>query len=99
MDEPKNDNMINECAVPLFNIPSSLELPECQNSDLSEVVMEHKNLFRTAPAITTAAQLYISTTGNPVKIPPRRIPGHYRDEVENQIKAMLENGIIKESSI
>lgn len=28
--------VVYECAVPLFNIPSCLELPECQNSDLNE---------------------------------------------------------------
>ena len=39
----------------------------------------------------------IPTTGNPVKIPPRRIPAHYRAEVTQQIQTMLEQGIITRS--
>ena len=32
------------------------------------------------------------------QIPPRRIPGQYRAEVEKQIQEMLDQGIITESS-
>ena len=31
-------------------------------------------------------------------MPPRRIPAHYKDEVERQIQQMLEYGVIEESS-
>ena len=62
------------------------------------VVKEHYDLFQTTPGVTEAAQHFIPTTGHPVKVPPRRIPAHYRDEVEKQIEAMLEQGIIEESS-
>ena len=41
---------------------------------------------------------FIPTTGNPVKIPPRRIPGNYRVEVQQQINTMLQQGIIEPSS-
>ena len=41
---------------------------------------------------------FIPTTGNPVRVPPRRIPAHYSKEVEKQIQTMLEQGIIEESS-
>jgi len=41
---------------------------------------------------------FIPTTGNPVKIPPRRIPGNYRVEVQQQINTMLQQGIIEPTS-
>ena len=48
--------------------------------------------------MTSEAQHYIPTTGNPVRVPPRRIPAHYRDKVEQQIQEMLDLGVIEESS-
>ena len=30
--------------------------------------------------------------------PPRRIPVHYKDEVQKQLQVMLEQGIIEESN-
>ena len=59
---------------------------------------EFKTLFRTLPGKTDNADHYIPTTGPPVRVPPRRIPEQYRPEVEEQIKSMLQQGIIEESS-
>jgi len=42
---------------------------------------------------------YSCTTGNPVKRPPRRIPGNYPAEVLQLINTMLLQGIIEPSSI
>ena len=49
-------------------------------------------------SVTQAACHFIPTTGNPVRVPPWRVPAHYRQEVERQIAAMLKQGIIRESS-
>ena len=38
------------------------------------------------------------TTGTPVRVPPRRIPVHFRPEVEGQLSETLQQGIIDESS-
>ena len=48
--------------------------------------------------MTTVAQHFIPTSGNPIKVPPRRIPANYRAEAEEQLTTMLERGIIEESS-
>ena len=62
------------------------------------MIQDYKELFQTTPGVTNDAYHFIPTTGNPVKVPPRRIPAHYREEVEKQIQAMLEQDIIEESS-
>jgi hypothetical protein len=76
----------------------SFEYPHKTAPGFEVVVEEFKDLFRTSPGVTSEAQHYIPTTGNPVRVPPRRIPAHYRDEVEQQIQEMLDLGIIEESS-
>ena len=76
----------------------SIELPECPAPALQRVIEEYQALFRTTPGVTKAAYHYIPTTGNPVRVPPRRVPAHYRQEVEQQIHTTLEQGIIEESS-
>ena len=62
------------------------------------VLEQHKKLFSTTPGHTALAEHFIDTTGTPVKIPTCRIPANYRVEVEEQIQAMLQEGIIEESS-
>ena len=83
VEAPKSD-MINECVVPLFNIQPTIELPECQEAEPMEVVKGHQNLFSTTLGVTTAAEHYIPTTGNPVKIPPHRIPAHFEIKLKNR---------------
>ena len=55
-------------------------------------------MFRGSPGSTTVAEHFITTTGAPVKVPPRRIPANYRLDVEKQIQTMLKEGIIEECS-
>ena len=40
----------------------------------------------------------IPTAGTPVRVPSRRIPVPFREEVEVQIQQLLEKGIITESN-
>ena len=93
------EEAIDDYAVPIFDVKtSSYDLPECGDPALLSLVEAHKELFRTSPRHTTVAEHFIPTTGNPVKIPPRRIPGNYRAEVQQQINTMLQQGIIEPSS-
>ena len=95
----QDEDVVDECAIPKFgNLMASFDLPECPRPELRNVVDEFKALFRTLPGKTDNADHYIPTTGPPVRVPLRRIPEQYRPEVEEQIKSMLQQGIIEESS-
>ena len=98
--EETTGETIDSCAIPLFGkaAPPVFDVPTCTNTLLLAVLEQHKKLFSTTPGHTELAEHFIPTTGTPVKVPPRRIPANYRVEVEEQIQAMLEEGIIEESS-
>ena len=91
------EDVVNDCAIPLTKA-ASYELPSCSSSELTPMMKEFKELFRAAPGTTTVTQHFIPTSGPPVKIPPRRVPANYREAVEEQLQAMLDAGIIEESS-
>jgi len=76
----------------------SFEYPESTVPGFKAVVEEFKDLFHTSPGVTFEAQHYIPTSGNLVRVPPRRIPAHYHDKVEQQIQEMLDLGVIEDSS-
>ena len=97
LEQPGTD-VVDECAIPKYEEHPSLEMPECPAPALYSVVAEYQDLFRTTPGVTEEAYHFIPTTGNPVKVPPRRVPAHYREEVDRQIRTMLEQGVIEESS-
>ena len=93
-----SEDIIDSCAVPLFEAKSMYDMPQCQDSDLTNLLETHKELFHNTPGKTNVTEHFIPTMGNPVKIPPRRIPANYHAEVEHQISSMLQQGIIEVSS-
>ena len=71
---------------------------QCTKSAFSGVINPYKHLFCNIPGKKTQAYHHIPTKGQPIRVPPRRVPAPYRGEVENQINEMLEQGIITQSS-
>ena len=90
-------DIVEECSVPYYDKPISYEVPPCSDVNIGEVLREYKYLFRSIPGATTMAFHHIPITDNPIPVPPRRIPGHYKKEIEHQIHDMLQQGIIEES--
>ena len=93
-----SNDMIEDSMIPLFVGPVTYELPDFEDQSYKAVVDEYKSLFRTTPGETSGAYHHIPTSGPPAKIPPRRIPAHYRAEVKKQIEEMLQKDIIEPSS-
>ena len=75
-----------------------IELPHSTNTHLQQLLQQYQQLFRCSPGKTSLAQHYIPTQGSPVRVPPQRIPAHYKTHIETQIRYMLSKGIIEESS-
>ena len=96
INEPDED-VIDSCTVPLHAV-DAYEIPNCQDPDFMKVLEKHRQLYQNMPGKTNVAEHFIPTEGNPVKIPPRRIPANYQAEVEHQISSMLQQGIIRVSS-
>lgn len=96
-DEFQTD-MVEECAVPQYEQPPQIELPECNKPCFLSVLNTYQHLFHTKPGVTDAAYHFIPTMGSPVRVPPRRVPAQYREEVQKQISSMLKEQIIRESS-
>lgn len=96
--EDPSFNMIDECSIPQYGNPVKFDVPCCDDVEIDMLLMEYKDLFRSIPGVTKLAYHHIPTAGNPVRVPPRRVPAHYKEEVEHQIQQMLQEGIIEESS-
>ena len=94
-EEPGTD-IIDECSVPNYSAPSNPEMPTQLLSNLESVINKYRRLFSSRPGYTEDAWHYIPNVGNLVKVPPRRIPAHYRTEVFQQLKTMLDEGIIQQ---
>ena len=80
------DNIVDECVIPDYTVPSSSELPACPNPKFCSVIVRYCKLFCTTPGYTEDAWHYIPTVGNPVKVSPRCIPAHHCTEVCQQFK-------------
>ena len=78
---------------------SQLDMPSDVHPALEQVIDEYRMLFSRNPGQTHITQ-HIIDTGNapPVKVPPRPIPFHLVDQVQQQLTDMAQEGIIRPSS-
>ena len=85
------EDQVEDYTIPVFSDEHSLEFPVYKISDLQPVVYEFQQIFKTTPGKTDASYHCISTIGSPVRVPPRGIPIHYREECEmfDQLQSML----------
>ena len=95
--EDQGDDPVDHCSIPDFQDTINCELPKCIPA-LKLLLEQHKHLFVLSPGKVEGTYHYIPTAGSPVKVPPRRIPAHYKEEVEKQIQHMSDNHIIEEST-
>ena len=84
-----------DCAIPDFGVPNTYELPKNCGSDFRQLIKQHKTY--DSKENYTRLPLHLNK-GFTIHVPPRRVPGYYRQEVTRQIELMLAQGVIKESS-
>ena len=93
----ENDE-VEEIAIPNFGDEVEYDIPPAP-AELRDLVKRFEVLFSTVPGSTTVAHHTIPTADHPpVRDPPRRVPAHYRTEVERQLTEMLDRNIIRVSS-
>ena len=90
------------CSIPQF-LPkgtTTCALPSNCSPTYMSIVKEYKSLFSSIPGQTEAIEHHIPTgEAQPIRVPPRRVPMHYKDEIQKQIAEMLQQGIIRESHV
>ena len=66
---------VDECSIPCYDRAVTFDVPFCSDPSIGKVLKDYEHLFRSVPGGTTLAYHQIPTTGNPVRVPPWRIPG------------------------
>ena len=82
------------------NVPEKdSDLPTDYHPSLESVLQEHRAIFRSQLGCTNVAE-HIIETGNaqPVKVPARPIPFHFKERVHTQLQEMANAGIIQPSN-
>jgi len=83
--------------MPHYDRAVTFGVPFSSDPSIGKVLKDYEHLLRSVPGSIILAYHHIPTTGNPMKVPPQRIPGHYSQEVEQLIRDMLDQGIIEKS--
>ena len=89
---------VDKYAIPAYNALADVEFPGHVKPCLEGTIRQARDLFAKIPGLTKLACHQIDTLGPPARVPPRRIPAHFQQEVQEQINDMLKKGIIVESS-
>ena len=79
-------------------VPMGEDLSPTQKQDLTDVVLQHQDVFSEVPGRTTVAQHDIRTeAGVTVRVPPYRVPEARRVAIREEVKKMLQLRVIEES--
>ena len=75
-----------------------MQLTTAQRTDLSDLIREFKDVFSTKPGKTKVIEHHIHTRDTkPIKLPPYRVPQALQAMVKQEIKDMLDQGIVEPS--
>eukprot|EP00731_Ephydatia_muelleri_P000713 Em0001g713a len=88
---------VDEYAIPAYNAVADVEFPGHVKPCLEGTIRQARDLIAKIPGLTKLACHQIDTLGPPARVPPRRIPAHFQQEVQEPINDMLKKGIIVES--
>ena len=97
LEDPASDEA-DECVIPIFNEFADAEFLGIFKPCFEETVRQARDRFVKTPGLTKLACHQIDTVGSPTRVPPRRIPAHFQQEVQEQMNDMLKKGIIVEGS-
>ena len=79
-------------------VPMGEDLSPSQKQDLTDVVLQHQDVFSEVTGRTTVAQHDIRTeAGVTVRVPPYRVPEARRVAIREEVKKMLQLRVIEES--
>ncbi|KAI6660033.1 Zinc knuckle [Oopsacas minuta] len=93
-----DSNGCDDCYIPKYDSEIDFELPDCPE-EFKDLLFEFKDRFSTTPGQTKMSYHQICTEEKkPIRVPLRRIPAHYQQQVEHQLRIMLERGVIRESN-
>ena len=97
LDDPVSEKA-DKSAISNFKESADAEFLGLVKPCFEETLRQARDQFVKTPGLTTLACYQIDTVGPPARVPPRRIPAHFQQEVKEQMNDMLEKGIIMESS-
>ena len=77
------------CAILCFTHQDKSILPTSSDTYM-DINTEYKSLFCSVPGKTNAIYHHIPTgNSKPIRVLPKRIPAHYKEEVQQQLAEML----------
>ncbi|MCH81106.1 RNA-directed DNA polymerase (Reverse transcriptase), partial [Trifolium medium] len=86
----------------LFRVTCEDDLSENLHRELEEVLDEYANVFQTPSSLPPRRKkehvINLVKGQGAVSVRPYRYPHHHKNEIEKQIKEMLDSGIIRHSS-
>ena len=81
LEKPASDEA-DECVIPIFIEFADAEFLGFVKPCFEETVRKARDRFVKTPGLTKLACHQIHTVGSPATVPPRRVPAHFQQEVQ-----------------